>query len=450
MYLWNLALRKGCLGYIKYILKSSLMKLPIFGWGFHILEFIPVERKWDVDEPVMRQMLPTFTNREDPLWLAVFPEGTDYTEQKCIKSQKFANENGLPVLKNVLLPKTRGFNVCLEILRGSLDAVYDVTIAYKNQCPSFLDNVFGVDPSEVHMHVRRIPLEEIPLSKDDAAAWLMNAFVLKDQLLTDFIVNGHFPQESTENQLSTVKCVANCIVVIVFTGVFTINASATVFTLQNSCSYTVWPGTLSGNGAAILGDGGFAMAPGDTIALPAPPGWSGRFWARTGCIFNDAGTGNCTTGDCGGILKCTGGGVPPVSLVEFTIASGGADSGKDFYDVSLVDGYNVGLSVRASGGSGDCQSAGCVADVNANCPKELQVVDDGGDVVACKSACAAFNTPEFCCTGEHSTSATCSPTPYSQMFKNACPAAYSYAYDDLSSTCTCAGADYFITFCPST
>ncbi|KAL0360716.1 UNVERIFIED_CONTAM: Retrovirus-related Pol polyprotein from transposon RE1 [Sesamum radiatum] len=50
---------------------------------------------------------------------------------------------------------------------------------------------------------------------------------------------------------------------------------ATVFTLQNSCSYTVWPGTLTGNGGAILGDGGFALAPGATIQLPAPPGWSG-------------------------------------------------------------------------------------------------------------------------------------------------------------------------------
>ena len=79
MYLWNLALRKGRLGYIKYILKSSLMKLPLFGWGFHILEFIPVERKWETDEPVMRNMLSTFTNPRDPLWLAVFPEGTDFT-----------------------------------------------------------------------------------------------------------------------------------------------------------------------------------------------------------------------------------------------------------------------------------------------------------------------------------------------------------------------------------
>lgn len=79
MYLWDLALRKGRLGYIKYILKSSLMKLPVFGWSFHIMEFISVERKWEVDESAMRQMLSTFRNPRDPLWLAVFPEGTDFT-----------------------------------------------------------------------------------------------------------------------------------------------------------------------------------------------------------------------------------------------------------------------------------------------------------------------------------------------------------------------------------
>lgn len=79
MYLWDLAIRKGCLGYMKYVLKSSLMKLPIFGCGFHILEFIPVHRKWEVDEPIMRQMLSTLRDRRDPLWLVVFPEGTDYT-----------------------------------------------------------------------------------------------------------------------------------------------------------------------------------------------------------------------------------------------------------------------------------------------------------------------------------------------------------------------------------
>lgn len=230
-------------------------------------------------------------------------------------------------------------------------------------------------------------------------------------------------------------------------------ASATVFTLQNSCNSTIWPGTLSGNGGAILGEGGFALPPGATIQLPASAGWSGRFWARTGCNFDDSGDGKCNTGDCGA-LKCGGGsgGAPPVSLAEFTIANDNA--GKDFYDVSLVDGYNVGIGIRPSGGTGtgtsDCKYAGCVADLNESCPHELQITDSSGSVVvACKSACAAFNTPEYCCTGDHSTPQTCSPTQYSQLFKSACPSAYSYAYDDASSTFTCAGSDYLITFCPT-
>nr|XP_043636003.1 probable 1-acyl-sn-glycerol-3-phosphate acyltransferase 5 [Erigeron canadensis] len=221
MYLWDLALRKGSLGSIKYVLKSSLMKLPLWGWGFHILEFISVERKWKVDEIMMRKTLMTFTNPIDELWLALFPEGTDFTEQKCVKSQKFAAENGLPILKNVLLPKSRGFHACLEILRGSLDAVYDVTIAYKNRCPTFLDNVFGIEPTEVHVHVRRIPLDDIPSSQTECNSWLLNTFHLKDQLLSDFITTGHFPNEGTETELSTIKCLARCLAVLAVTCVST-------------------------------------------------------------------------------------------------------------------------------------------------------------------------------------------------------------------------------------
>ncbi|XP_021284288.1 probable 1-acyl-sn-glycerol-3-phosphate acyltransferase 4 [Herrania umbratica] len=221
MYLWDLAMRKGCLGYIKYILKSSLMKLPVLGWGFHILEFISVDRKWETDENVLHQMLSTFKNPGDPLWLALFPEGTDFTEEKCRKSQKFAAEDGLPVLTNVLLPKTRGFCLCLETLRDSLDAVYDLSIAYKHQCPFFLDNVFGVDPSEVHIHVRRIPVKEIPTSNAEAAAWLMDTFKLKDQLLSDFKSQGHFPNQGTQQELSTLKSLLNLIVIISLTAIFT-------------------------------------------------------------------------------------------------------------------------------------------------------------------------------------------------------------------------------------
>ncbi|XP_047315799.1 probable 1-acyl-sn-glycerol-3-phosphate acyltransferase 5 isoform X1 [Impatiens glandulifera] len=234
MYIWDLALRKERLGYVKYILKNSLMKLPIFGWAFHILEFIPVARRWEVDETNMHQILSTFKDPRDSLWLAVFPEGTDFTEQKCIRSQKYAAENGLPVFKNVLLPKTKGFLACLEELSFSLDAVYDLTIGYKNRCPSFLDNAFGVEPAEVHIHVRRIPVNEIPISEDDTGSWLVNTFSLKDRMLTDFYSQGYFSHDAKELHLSTATCLLNCLIVLVFTGI------GTYFTFFSSVWFRIY------------------------------------------------------------------------------------------------------------------------------------------------------------------------------------------------------------------
>lgn len=95
-----------------------------------------------------------------------------------------------------------------------------MTIAYKHSCPSFLDNVFGVDPSEVHLHIRRIPAKEIPESESEMASWLIDAFQLKDQLLEKFKSEGCFPNQGTEEQLSTLKCSLNFLVVVSFTALF--------------------------------------------------------------------------------------------------------------------------------------------------------------------------------------------------------------------------------------
>ena len=83
------------------------------------------------------------------------------------------------------------------------------------------------------------------------------------------------------------------------------------------------------------------------------------------------------------------------------------------------------------------------------CVPSIQV-QSAGVVIACKSACDAFNTPQYCCTGAYGSPSTCPPTTYSETFKAACPTAYSYAYDDATSTFTCAGAtSYTIVFCPT-
>ncbi|KAJ6410888.1 hypothetical protein OIU84_007609 [Salix udensis] len=173
-------------------------------------------------------------------------------------------------------------------------------------------------------------------------------------------------------------------------------------------------------------------------------------WARTGCTFDESGNGTCQTGDCGGRLECNGmGATPPASLFEVTLGTGDV---KDYYDVSLVDGYNLPLVAAPVGVHGECNATGCVSDINMGCPKELQLVgDDGGEggVVACKSACEAFGLDQYCCGGEFANPTTCQPSFYSTIFKRACPRAYSYAFDDGTSIFTCKADDYAIIFCPT-
>ncbi|XVF15919.1 hypothetical protein REPUB_Repub09cG0198000 [Reevesia pubescens] len=225
-------------------------------------------------------------------------------------------------------------------------------------------------------------------------------------------------------------------------------AHSSTFTIVNKCSYTVWPGVLSGAGTPEISPTGFILPPGESTSISVPTSWSGRLWGRTLCTKDSSGKFSCLTGDCGSsTLECPGAGaIPPATLAEFTLNGAG---GLDFYDVSLVDGYNLPMMVTPHGGTGgNCSSAGCAADLNGNCPLELKVVD-GSEGVACKSACYAFGDPKYCCSGAYATPDTCKPSSYSQFFKTACPTAYSYAYDDGTSTFTCAAADYVITFCPT-
>lgn len=225
-------------------------------------------------------------------------------------------------------------------------------------------------------------------------------------------------------------------------------ADATTLAIYNKCKETVWPGIQSNAGKPLVARGGFRLLPNQATSLRLPAGWSGRVWGRQGCSFDPAtGRGRCATGDCGGSLYCNGlGGTPPATLAEITAGQG--PNQQDFYDVSLVDGYNLGMSMKPFRGKGNCGSAGCVRDLNQVCPAGLAVRDGGNRVVACKSACSAFGSPRYCCTGSFGSPQQCKPTTYSRLFKSACPRAYSYAYDDPTSILTCTGASYVITFCP--
>ncbi|KAL9319693.1 hypothetical protein ACSQ67_011532 [Phaseolus vulgaris] len=213
-------------------------------------------------------------------------------------------------------------------------------------------------------------------------------------------------------------------------------------TLINQCDYTVWP-ALSSN--VNLSTTGFVLPSGQNFSVNVPVNWNGRIWGRTLCTTDTiTGKFSCLTGDCrSGKIACDSGGSPPNTLVEFGLDS---INRLDFYDVSLVDGFNMPVIVVPVSGSGsNCESTGCVLDLNAVCPTELKV-SRNEEVVACQNPCSAFKEDYFCCVGNRS---SCEPSVYSKIFKTACPQAYSYPLDDSTSTFTCpTPADYNIVFCP--
>ncbi|KAL5980665.1 hypothetical protein ACLOJK_028573 [Asimina triloba] len=220
------------------------------------------------------------------------------------------------------------------------------------------------------------------------------------------------------------------------------------FYISNNCPFPIWPATASNTGQPVIENGGFFLAQGKTRRIYAPPTWSGRIWARTGCDFSSSSSnGACKTGDCGGKLECNGLiGMPPATLVQVALQ---ADKSKpSFYDVSVVDGYNLPVSVGSKPSIPKCRIGGCSKNMNSMCPEELQVVEDGA-VVACKSACLAFDLDVFCCRNAYGTPDKCKATRYSKMFKDACPSYFSYAYDSPSPLVNCYSKEYVVDFCPS-
>ncbi|KAM3574150.1 hypothetical protein VYU27_003869 [Nannochloropsis oceanica] len=157
--------------------------------------------------------------------------------------------------------------------------------------------------------------------------------------------------------------------------------------IKNNCQEPIWPGIIPA---------GSAVPPGNTwlwkagecktveVASTLP---SLRVWGRTQCNEDF----NCVTGSCRveGNGGCVSAGEAPCSLWEATLQDHCtpkpvAGMGPDFFDTSLVDGYNLPIRAQPSGGFnvGQVQGAfSCQAPV-ANtfdfdaCPYELRVYSD--------------------------------------------------------------------------
>lgn len=205
LYLWWVSYTNNMHGYIYIIMKESLKNIPIFGWGAQFYNFIFLKRDWEADKQNFEKHLNQLDDPKKPMWLLIFPEGTNLAKSTKEKSKEWARKNGLTDMKHQLLPRSKGLQFCLKNLRNSTEWLYDCTIGYEGIPPGqFGQDIFtlrssmfeGRPPKSVNMHFRRFKISEIPIDNDRAfEVWLRNRWREKDYLLEHFAQYNTFPED---------------------------------------------------------------------------------------------------------------------------------------------------------------------------------------------------------------------------------------------------------------
>ncbi|KAG8041743.1 hypothetical protein G9C98_007047 [Cotesia typhae] len=160
---WMFCDRIKMLGNCKAYAKKSIQYIPTLGWAWKFAESVFLERSWDKDKETIGQQISELGDYPDTMWLLLYAEGTRFTAEKLELSQKFAKEKGLPILKHHLTPRTKGFTASIPHLRGKVDALYDIQLAFnpKAAIKPTMTNLLRGEKVEAHMYIRREYLSKI-------------------------------------------------------------------------------------------------------------------------------------------------------------------------------------------------------------------------------------------------------------------------------------------------
>lgn len=190
---WTFCERFGVLGSSKVLAKKELSFVPVIGWMWYFLEIVFCKRKWEEDRKTVVQSLRNLQDYPEFFWFLLHCEGTRFTEKKHKISMEVAEKKGLPKLKYHLLPRTKGFCVTVQNLRGKVTAVYDSTLNFRNNEMPTLLGVLNGKKYHADLYVRRIPLDSIPEDESECAAWLHKLYQEKDEFQEHYRQTGRFP-----------------------------------------------------------------------------------------------------------------------------------------------------------------------------------------------------------------------------------------------------------------
>ncbi|KAG2405666.1 hypothetical protein LR48_Vigan03g218600 [Vigna angularis] len=245
---WVSAQRSGCLGSTLAVMKKSSKFLPVIGWSMWFSEYLFLERSWAKDESTLKLGIQRLSDYPLPFWLALFVEGTRFTQAKLLAAQEYATSTGLPVPRNVLIPRTKGFVSAVSHMRSFVPAIYDVTVAVPKNSPApTMLRLFKGKPSVVHVHIKRHLMKEMPETDEAVAQWCRDIFVAKDALLDKHMAEDTFSDKELQDAGRPIKSL-----LVVISWACLIVAGFLKF-LQRSSLLSSWKGVaFSAFGLAVV------------------------------------------------------------------------------------------------------------------------------------------------------------------------------------------------------
>ncbi|CAD5208078.1 unnamed protein product [Bursaphelenchus xylophilus] len=212
----------------RFMTKHVIQYVPLYGWYTLQRGFVYVRRFGDFAPTAPQNQLRYLKNLPEPYWLHIFPEGTRFNRHRTKEIQaanSYCRKRELPKLRHCLVPKIGGFKLAVEELRPTLNYIYDITIAYgvtldenrQDDAPNMYEFVTGRSErhNEVHMHVKRIGIEEVPTEGNELKLWLHQRFLEKDRLLDEFYATGAFPEPvETPSKLTPLTKTATSFVIL--------------------------------------------------------------------------------------------------------------------------------------------------------------------------------------------------------------------------------------------
>ncbi|KRH92155.1 Lysophosphatidic acid acyltransferase LPAAT, partial [Pseudoloma neurophilia] len=181
------------------IMKESLKKIPIFGYGMKCFGYIFLKRNWIEDSSTIHSGIDDLKKKKN-YQILIYPEGTFLEEESYKKSIKFAENNNIIVNgekfrpKHSLIPRKKGIDEIKDALFDNLEGIIDVTMfitpykRYLTDQYSFFNILFKKVPPPHFYFI----IDEV---KDTRSSdWLFETFYKKEKLLKE-LVDLHKPIE---------------------------------------------------------------------------------------------------------------------------------------------------------------------------------------------------------------------------------------------------------------